>query len=63
VLGVGGAGARCAGGAPPRGKGLGLMRPGSRLGEGGLVTIDSVMDGLDYIVDTPSSHKDLAIAG
>jgi hypothetical protein len=43
--------------------GLGLKRPGHRPGEEGLVTIDSVMDGLDFIVDTPSSHKDLAVAG
>jgi hypothetical protein len=53
VLGVGGAGARRVGGPLPRGKGLRLMRPGNRLGEGGLVTIDSVMDDLDYMVDTP----------
>jgi hypothetical protein len=37
------------------------MCPGSRLGEEDLVTIDSVMDGLDYIMDTPSFHKDLVV--
>lgn len=31
--------------------------------EEGLVTIDSKMDDLDYIKDTPSSHKDQVIAG
>jgi hypothetical protein len=31
--------------------------------EEGLVTIDSEMDGLDYIEDSPLSHKDLAVAG
>jgi hypothetical protein len=31
--------------------------------EEGPVTIVFMMDDLDYIMDTPSSHKDLAVAG
>jgi hypothetical protein len=40
-----------------RGMGLGLERPSHRLGEEGLVTIDSVMDGRDHIIRTPSLIK------
>jgi hypothetical protein len=40
-----------------RGTGLGLERPGHCLGEEGLVTIDSVMDGRDHIMRTPSLIK------